>query len=94
MPGGDAVQHVGLEHRIVCHAGECDVVAGKDVGVVLQVVAHLLAAVVLKPWFQFCEYFVSRKLIGCAGIVVRERNVSRRRRSATASDNPTISAFM
>ncbi len=41
---GHAVEHVGLQHRVVLHAGKVDAVVAQHMRVVFQVVAHLVRA--------------------------------------------------
>ena len=43
MTRGDAVEHVGFEHRIEGHAAQRDVVAGQNVRVVFEVMADFLS---------------------------------------------------
>ena len=69
------VQHVGLEHRVVAHAGEFDAAALQHVCVVLQVMADLPALRVLEQRLQPRERRRPVELVRRAGVVVRERQV-------------------
>ena len=75
VAGRDAVQHVGLEHRIERHALQPDAVSGKHVGVVLEVVADLFLLRIFEPRPELFEHLVTRQLLGCARVIVRDRDV-------------------
>jgi hypothetical protein len=75
VPRCDAVQYVGFEHRVECHAGEPDAVSCQDVGVVLQVVADLFLRAVFQPGPELFQHLVARQLLRGAGVVVRHGDV-------------------
>ena len=54
-----------------------DVVARQDMSVVLEVVSDLLVADAFQPRPELRQHRIARQLVGCAGIVVRERYVTR-----------------
>ncbi len=70
-----ALQHVGLEQRVVRDAPQDNAVVGKHVLVVLDVLAELLALFVLEPGFQHRKRPLDAQLARRAGVVVRERQV-------------------
>ncbi len=74
----DAVQHVGLEHRVVAHAGEPDAVVREEVRVVFEMVAELRPVGRLEDRLQRGEHALAIELRRRAGIVVMQRNVRRR----------------
>gem|GEM_PF-3119453 len=55
-------EDVGLEQRVVPHAGEADAVVGEDVLVVLQVLADLRLCRVFEPRLQASQHGVLRQL--------------------------------
>ena len=73
----DAVQHVGLEHRVEGHALEPDPVTRQHVRVVLEMVPDLAVVPALEERPQLVAHLVARQLVGRAGVVVRERHVGR-----------------
>ena len=73
----DAVQHVGLEHRVEGHALEPDPVTRQHVRVVLEMVPDLAVVPALEERPQLVEHLVARQLVGRARVVVRERHVGR-----------------
>ncbi len=75
MSGGDAVQHVRLEHRVVPHAGEPDAVTQKHVRVVFEVVAELRALRIFEERLQGFEHAFPIQLFGRAGIAVTHRHI-------------------
>ena len=76
VPCRSAVEHVGLEHRVVFHAPQFDVVVAQHVGVVLEVVAELRASGVLEQRLQSAEDPAAIELVRRTGTGVRERHVS------------------
>ncbi len=72
---GHAVPDVGLEHGVVAHALDVDVVVGQHVGIVLQMLAELGQLRILQQRLQRREHPRARQLFGRAGIVVRERHI-------------------
>jgi hypothetical protein len=70
-----AVEHVGLEHRVVTDAGELDAVVAQHVCVELEMMPRLGTRGILEQRFQGRERPRAIELRGCAGVVVRERHV-------------------
>jgi hypothetical protein len=75
VPRGRAVQHIGLEHRVVADAAQLDAVVAQHVGVVFQVVAEFRALWILEQRPQPLEHHRASELIGCAGVRMSQRNV-------------------
>jgi hypothetical protein len=68
-------QHVGLQQRVIEHATERDVVVGKNMAVVFEVLADDLGLRVSQQRLEFGQGGITVKLRGRAGIVVRQRQV-------------------
>ena len=84
-----ALEHVGLEQRVVHDAGEPDAVVREHVRVVLHVLPELRLAGVLEPGLQPRERRIEVELVRCARVAVRERQVGglvRRDREREADD--------
>ena len=75
MPDHDAVEHIGLEHRVVLMAGERNPVIRENVAVELQVVAQFRPRRILEQRFQRGQHAAGVELRRHAGIVVRQRHV-------------------
>jgi hypothetical protein len=75
VPRRGRVQHVGLEHRVVAHAGERDAAAQQHVRVVLEVMADLRPLRVLEQRLQPRERPLPVELVRRAGVIVREGQV-------------------
>ena len=75
VAGGHAVEHIGLQHRIVLHAGKLDAVVAQHMRVVLQVVAELAPLRILEPGLEVCQAAINRKLVWCARIAMRQRQI-------------------
>ena len=56
------LEHVALQQGVVAHAAQRDAVIGKDVRVVLDVLAHLGRGLVLQPGLEQSQYLVQRQL--------------------------------
>ena len=67
---------VGLEQRVVRHAGELQPVVGEHMHVVLQVLPHLAMVRALQPRTQRRERRLERELFRHAGVAVRQRDVT------------------
>ena len=72
----NAVQHIRLEHRIIGHALQRDIVSGQHVGIVFEVMADFFLVRVFKKRSKFFKHFAARQLIGRPRVIVRYRNVS------------------
>ena len=73
---GDAVEHVRLEHRVVRHACQPNVVAREDMRIVLEVVPDFFLALVLEPGFELCKHLLARQLLGRTGIIMSQRDIA------------------
>jgi hypothetical protein len=68
-------QHVGLQQGVIDHAAEPDVVVGKNVTVVFEVLANDPWCGIFQQRFQLRQHGAAIELRGRAGIVVRQRQV-------------------
>ena len=68
-------EHIALQHGVVVIALHLDAMVGKDVPVVLDVLAQLLLAAVLQPGLEPCQHLSARQLHGRVGIAVCQGNV-------------------
>ena len=75
VPRQGAVEHVGLEHRVVSHPGELDAVVAQHMRMELEMVSHLGARRILEQGLESGEHAPTIELRRCARIVVRERDV-------------------
>ena len=71
------LQHIALQHGVVGVALHFDAVVGKDVAVVLDVLAELFMRWVFQPGFELGQHLVARQLLCRAGVDVRHGNISR-----------------
>ena len=70
------LQHIALQHGVVRVALHLDAVVGKDVAVVLDVLAEFFMHWVFQPRFQLGQHLIARQLFCRARVDVRDRNVS------------------
>ena len=70
-----ALQHVGLQQRVVAHAAQRDAVVGEHVHVVLHVLPDLGAGRILQPGLQARQRGIEGQLLRRAGVAVRQRQV-------------------
>ena len=54
-----ALQHVGLQQRVVRNTGDVDTVVGKDMHVVFEMLAELGVLRTLQPGFQLVQHLVA-----------------------------------
>ena len=66
VPRRGAVEHVGLEHRVVAHAGKLDAVVAQHMRVELEMVSHLGARRILEQRAQSREHAPTVELRGRA----------------------------
>jgi len=72
---GHAVQHIGLEHRVVALAFDRDAVIREHMAVIFEVMANFEFRRILEPGFERREHHVAIELLRRAGVVVRERYI-------------------
>ena len=70
-------QHIALQQRVVGDAAQIDAVVHQHMPVVLQVLADLGFAGVFQQRLQFRQRGVEVKLSRRAGVVMRQRQISR-----------------
>ena len=71
-------EHIGLQHRVVAHAGQLDAVVAQHMRVVLQVMAELGVRCDLSSQGLSCaRQLVEIELLGRAGIAMRQRQIGR-----------------
>ena len=75
VAGRGAVEHVGLEHRVVRDAGHRDAVVREHAHVVLEVVTDLGPVRVLQDRAERAENLLLAELVRRPGVPVRERDV-------------------
>ena len=74
---GHAVQHIGLEHGVVALAGQGNAVVAQHMRVVLQVMADLVMVRAFQQGLELGQRRLAVQLVGCAGVMVRQRQVGR-----------------
>ena len=67
----NAVQDIGLKHRIEAHARQFYAMTCEYVSIIFEVMADLLALRIFEKKSKFFKYFLARKLIWRARIIVR-----------------------
>ena len=88
------LQHVALQHGVVCVALHFDAVVGEDVAVVFEMLAQLLFRRVFQPRFELGQHLVARQLRGRTWVVVRERNVGGLARFDAEADAHDLGAHL
>ena len=72
------LEHVALQQRVVLEAAQLDAVVGEHVALVLEVLAEFGRGRVFQPRAQALQRRRARQLLGRAGVVVRQRQISGR----------------
>ena len=70
------LQHIALQHGVVAIALHLNAVVREHMAVVFDVLTQLGTGGVLQPGLEPRQHLGQRQLLGCARVVVRQRNVS------------------
>ena len=77
MAGGDRIQYIRFQHRVIFNPPHLDVVISQHIHVIFHVLTHLALLCIFQQWFQLIEHPVTLQLFRRTRIIMADRNIDR-----------------